>query len=71
MVLVLEPIVPNKTSPTYDDMFLFIEKLLEVEQWNDDHLARHPQLPTKLERLKRLVSKFDSRGKEDEMREIG
>lgn len=57
-VLVLNPIDPNKTSPTYEDIFMFLERMLEVEKWNDDHLSRPPQLPPKVERLLNIVYKF-------------
>jgi hypothetical protein len=69
VVLVLEPIDPSKTSPTYDDVFMFLENLLDVEKLNDDSLQRAPQLPSKIGRLKRLIEKFEG-GKQSEMLKV-
>lgn len=70
-VLVLKPIEPSKTAPTYDDMYMFIDKLLEGEVWNDTHLNRPPQLPSKIQRLLRVVLTYvDSEQVLKEMRQI-
>lgn len=58
-VLVLSPVDPSATAPTWDDLMMFLQKMLEVEQWNDDHLRRRPQIPEKLQRLKTIISGFD------------
>lgn len=57
-VLVLKPIDPNKTSPTWGDIFMFLESMLEIEQWNDQHLSRPPQLPAKMEKLLTIVYRY-------------
>lgn len=57
-VLVLRPIDPTKTSPTYDDIYMFVEEMLETERVNDESLGRKPELPGKIERLLHLIYKF-------------
>ena len=56
-VLVLEPIDPKKTAPTFDDIFMFVEKLLETEKHNDANLQRPLQLPTKIQKIKNIIQK--------------
>jgi len=59
LVLVLSPINEEKTSPTYDDICMFIEQMLDVEKINDVNLKRYPQLPAKLHKLRKILSKYD------------
>jgi hypothetical protein len=59
MVLVLAPIDPNKTAPTWDDVMMFIEEMLRVEDWNDTNLRRDAQMPNKVRRLKAVLMEFE------------
>ena len=58
-VLVLEPLDPQKTSPTYDDIFMFLDEMLKVERCNDISLKRMPQLPTKINRIKNILTNYE------------
>jgi len=66
-VLVLKPIDPTKTSPTYPDVFMFLERMLEVESWNDKNLDRQPQLPEKIDKLQEIINKYVVKPKLHEM----
>jgi len=66
-VLVLEPIDPTRTSPTYPDVFMFLERMLEVEVWNDRNLNRPPQLQEKIGKLQEIINKYVVKPKLHEM----
>lgn len=57
-VLVLRPINKDKTAPTYEDINMFVREMLSVEQWNDNHLDRLPDLPNKVEQLLNIIYEF-------------
>jgi len=59
----MKPIDPEKTAPTYPDIEMFVEGMLDVERWNDDNLRRRPQLPQVVERLLNIIYKFVEGGK--------
>jgi len=55
MVLVLKPIDPKKTSPTYSDIRMFVNQIFSVEYYNDNHLDRNPQLPIELGKIQKII----------------
>jgi hypothetical protein len=59
MVLILAPVDPQKTAPTWDDILMFVEEMLRVENWNDASLRRLPEMPGKLRRLNNVLMEFE------------
>jgi len=46
---------------------MFLERMLEVESWNDKNLDRQPQLPEKIGKLQEIINKYVVKPKLHEM----